>query len=185
MSPVTHFLAGWLVANAAPGAGRKERAAITLAAVAPDLDGLGIVPELLTRNTDHPLLWFSDYHHLLAHNLLASMVAASAAFLLCSKRWLAAGFVLLNFHLHLLCDLVGSRGPDGHQWPIPYLWPFSKAWQWTWSGQWHLDAWPNFVITGAVLVVTCALAHKRGFSPVEMISVKADQAVIDTVRSRF
>jgi len=29
----------------------------------PDLDGLGIIPELLTRNSSHPLLWFSLYHH--------------------------------------------------------------------------------------------------------------------------
>ncbi len=26
--------------------------------------------------------------------------------------------VLFSFHLHLLGDLVGARGPDGDQWPI-------------------------------------------------------------------
>jgi hypothetical protein len=44
-------------------------------------------------------------------------------------------------------DLVGSRGPAGYQWPIPYLLPFSNSWHWTWKGQWALNAWPNILIT--------------------------------------
>src|SRR2546421_7942338 len=48
MNPVTHFLAGWLLANAAP-LECKERALVTLAGVIPDLDGLGIVAEVLTK----------------------------------------------------------------------------------------------------------------------------------------
>jgi len=63
MSPVTHFFAGWLLASVSPAGRlttltRREKALVVAAAVAPDLDGLGIVPELLTRNTSHPLLWF-------------------------------------------------------------------------------------------------------------------------------
>jgi hypothetical protein len=57
MSPVTHFLTGWVVANSAP-LNWRERAVVTFAAVIPDLDGLGIVPDLLTRHSQHPLLWF-------------------------------------------------------------------------------------------------------------------------------
>ena len=68
MSPVTHFFAGWLLASVSPTGRpttltRREKALVVAAAVAPDIDGLGIVPELLTRNTSHPLLWFSEYHH--------------------------------------------------------------------------------------------------------------------------
>ena len=51
------------------------------AAVAPDLDGIGIVPELLTRNTSHPLLWFSQYHHSL-HTLAFALVCTLAAYLI-------------------------------------------------------------------------------------------------------
>jgi hypothetical protein len=47
MSPVRHFLTGWVIANAGPF-NRRERAVITFAAVVPDIDGLGIMPELLT-----------------------------------------------------------------------------------------------------------------------------------------
>ena len=58
MSPVTHFLSGWVLANCAR-LDRKDRALVTLACVAPDIDGLGIIHELLTRNSSHPLLWFT------------------------------------------------------------------------------------------------------------------------------
>ena len=160
MSPVTHFLAGWLIANA-DGFNRRERAAITLASVAPDVDGLGIIPELLTRHSAHPLNWFSQYHHLLGHNLLFGLLVAGASVLLTTKKLKTALFVLASFHLHLLCDLIGSRGPEGESWPIPYLIPFSQAWQWSWSGQWALNAWPNFVITAVFLIATLYLAWQR------------------------
>jgi inner membrane protein len=58
MSPVTHFFSGWVLANCA-NLNRKDRALVTLACVIPDIDGLGIIPEVLTRNSAHPLLWFT------------------------------------------------------------------------------------------------------------------------------
>ena len=41
-------------------------------------------------------------------------------------------FVLLAFHLHLLEDIAGSKGPDGF-WSIPYFLPISH-WTYTWIG---------------------------------------------------
>lgn len=83
MSPVTHFLTGWVVANCSR-LDRRERAIVALACVAPDLDGL-------------------------------------------------AGLAFLSFHIHLVEDTLGSRGPDGYQWPIPYLAAFSTKLLLTWS----------------------------------------------------
>ena len=60
---------------------RREKALVVAAAVAPDLDGIGIIPELLTRNTSHPLLWFSQYHHSL-HTLAFAFVCTLAAYLI-------------------------------------------------------------------------------------------------------
>ena len=185
MSPITHFLTGWIVANASDSLNPRERAMITVAGVAPDLDGLGIIPEVLTRNSAHPLLWWSEYHHVLGHNLGFSFTLTAIAFLVAVRRWLTAGLVFLSFHLHLLCDLVGSRGPDGNQWPIPYLLPFSNAWQLTWRGQWELNAWPNFAFTGVALLVVFALAWKRGYSPLEMVSASANKSFVETLRRRF
>jgi membrane-bound metal-dependent hydrolase YbcI (DUF457 family) len=183
MSPATHFLVGWMVANSTE-LNRRERAAVAVAGVIPDLDGLGIVAEVLTRGTSHPLPWFSQYHHTL-HNLSFALLVSALSFWLAQRRWKTAALAFLSFHLHLLGDLVGARGPDGYQWPIPYLLPFSRAWEWTWEGQWALNAWPNFVLTIALLLATFYLAWKRGFSILEMLSTRADQALVRTLRARF
>jgi len=180
MSPVTHFLTGWVLANAAR-LNRRERAVVTLACVAPDFDGLGAIAEVLTRNSAHPLLWFSRYHHSL-HTLAFAVVVAVLAYFFARRSWLACGMAFVAFHLHLLEDVLGARGPDGYSWPIPYLMPFSDRWQWSWSGEWALNAWPNAAMTIVLLAITLWLARKRGFSPVEMISEKADAAVVGALR---
>jgi len=184
VSPVTHFLAGWALANAAK-LERRDRALVTLAGVAPDLDGLGIIAEVLTRDSARPLPWFSEYHHVLGHNIGFAAFVTILAAVLARDHWRTAVLVCVSFHLHLLCDLAGARGPDGEQWPIPYLSPFSSEWQLTWSGQWALNAWPNFVFTGLLIVLALWLAVKRGFSPVEMISSRCDTIVVEALRRRF
>jgi len=184
MSPVSHFLIGWVVANSA-NLNRRERAAVAIAGVIPDVDGLGLIAEVATRNSARPLMWWSEYHHVLGHNIGFCLLVTAVGFALATKRWLTAALVGLSFHLHLLCDLIGARGPDGEQWPIPYLSPFSSAWQWTWSGQWALNAWPNLLITALALGITLHLARKRGYSPLEMVSSRADQAVAEALRRRF
>lgn len=183
MSPVTHFLAGWLLANTA-SLSRRDRAAVVVAAVIPDVDGLGAIPELLTRNSAHPLTWFSQYHHSM-HTLAFALAVTLVSFLITRRRWTTALLVFLSFHLHLLGDLLGARGPDGYSWPIPYLMPFSNSLQLSWHGQWELNAWPNVVITAVFLFVTLFLAWKSGFSPLEFISGNIDSAVVTALRARF
>jgi inner membrane protein len=185
MSPITHFFMGWAVANSVPLLNRRERALVTLASVVPDLDGLGIVAERLTQDSAHPLNWWSEYHHVLGHNLGFALVVTVVAAIFDRQKWKTSVLAFLSFHLHLLADLVGARGPDGDQWPIPYLFPFSNKWQLTWSGQWALNAWPNFVITGALIALSILLARRRGFSPLEMFSRKADAIFVGTLRTRF
>jgi inner membrane protein len=207
MSPVTHFFAGWLLASVSPTGRpttltRREKALVVAAAVAPDIDGIGIIPELLTRNTSHPLLWFSQYHHSL-HTLAFALFCTLAAYIIAgpmadftfgpviqgrrlpSHPWLTAFLVFISFHLHLLCDLIGARGPDGEQWPIPYLKPFSNAPQLTWHGQWPLNAWQNFAITGFFLLATFWIAWRYAASPLELVSQQANQALTQTLRHRF
>ena len=183
MSPVTHFLVGWMVANTG-GSNRRERTAVSVAGVIPDIDGLGAIPEVLTQNRSHPLTWFSGYHHTF-YNLTFVVVVASVSFALATRRWKTAALAFLSFHLHLLGDLLGARGPDGYQWPIPYLLPFSRAWEWTWEGQWAPNAWPDFLITFVLLLATFYLAWQQGFSPLEMLSSAADNAFVRALRARF
>ena len=58
MSPVTHFLLGWVTANAAQ-LNRRERAVVTIAGIIPDADGFGIAAEIATHDSAHPLMWWS------------------------------------------------------------------------------------------------------------------------------
>ncbi|CAK8715626.1 Metal-dependent hydrolase [Candidatus Electronema halotolerans] len=185
MNPASHFLISWLTANTIQ-LDRRERFLITFSGLAPDADGLGIIGDLLTRNSDKPLQWWGEYHHLLGHNIAFGCCLAAGTFFLAKQRKAAAALLaLISFHLHLFCDLIGSRGPDGYQWPLPYLWPFSDAWQWAWQGQWALDAWPNLLITVAVLAATFLMAWQSGRSPLEFISSRANAAFVASLRSRF
>ena len=183
MNTVSHLLTSWVVANTADLTAR-DRALVTLAGVVPDIDGLGIIAEILTEHTAAPLLWYSKYHHVLCHNLGFGLLLAGTVILFGVRRWMTAFLVLVVFHLHLIGDLIGSRGPDGYQWPIPYLFPFSDRWQLTWTGQWELNAWPNVLITALLLAATIHIAWKKGRSPLEMVSKKADAAFVSLLRSR-
>lgn len=185
MSPITHFLIGWAAANTVPSLTKRERAFVTWASVVPDLDGLGIIPEVLTRTSSHPLHWWSDYHHVLGHNVGFALFVSAIAATFAKQKIKTTLLVLLSFHLHLVGDLVGARGPDGEQWPLPYWLPFASHVELTWSGQWPLNAWPNFVITALLIVIAVMIARRRGFSPLEMFSLKADAVFVGVLRARF
>jgi len=186
MNPITHLFAGWLAANAA-GLDRRDRMIVTAASVAPDIDGLGLVVDFATHSGNTPTQWFAEYHHVLTHNLIFALIVAGTSLIAAKQRRLTVFLVLFVFHLHLLADMVGGRGPapEGYQWPIPYLWPISDAVSLSWRGQWELNAWPNFVITIVALMLTIFLAWRRGYSPLEIVSRKADSAFVTTLRNRF
>lgn len=192
MNPVTHLLASWAVAEAVPETTRRERLLITLGGVIPDLDGLGAVPDKLTGwfRPQDPTNYFREYHHDLHTALFAAICVAAAAAVVgrgvrAGRRALVALLVGVTFHLHILCDVAGSRGPDGFQWPIPYLFPFDTSLQLTWSGQWRLDGWQNVAITAGLLVLTFVLATRRGYSPLGLLSERVDRGFVDTLRARF
>jgi len=184
MNPITHLLLGWGLANSAP-LDRRERACVTLASVVPDLDGLGIIVDVATWSSAAPTELWGTYHHVLGHNLGFALAVGLTTLLVTRGRWIATLLTLLSFHLHLLGDLIGARGPDGDQWPIPYLLPFSDLWQLVWSGQWGLNAWPNFLITIVLLALTFYLAWERGYSPLELVSGRADRGFVTALRQRF
>ena len=184
MSPVTHFLATWALASF-PQLQRRDVALVTFAGIAPDLDGLGVIPELLTRHSSHPLEWFTRYHHVLAHNLMFAILVAVAVFALGQRRWLAASLAFLAVHLHFLMDVLGSRGPDGYNWPIPYFEPFSSKVQIAWSGQWALNSWQNILVTCGLLILVLIRAVQIGRSPLEIFSPAADKQVVAVLRQRW
>jgi hypothetical protein len=53
-----------------------------------------------------------------------------------------------------------------------------------WQGQWALNSWLNIAITAALLLATF-YPGGSGFSPLEMISEKADATFVAVLRQRF
>ena len=107
MSPITHFLVGWTLAEAVPNTTPKERTLIALAGIVPDLDGLGLAVDLVTRFTrPEPTQLFQIYHHDL-HTLPFAVVCSALAMLALGKGYQAlararlAFLVFVSFHLHL------------------------------------------------------------------------------------
>jgi hypothetical protein len=185
MNPITHLLIGWELGSRATSSPR-ERAAIAWANVAADADGLGALVDVGNRVLGRSeTSWFGAYHHVLFHGLFGAVLAAGVAAAVCRRRARAAACAFLAVHVHLLCDLVGSRGPSpGDVWPISYLAPFSEALTVAWPGQWPLNGWPNVLITLVLLAVVFFQAWREGVSPVSLFSRRADAAFIAAVRRR-
>jgi hypothetical protein len=184
MNPVTHFLAGWVIANG-DDLERRDRAIVTLAAIIPDVDGLGILTSLVSKDQEAGLHFYVQYHHVIAHNLFSGLLITAVAYALSKKKWLTALLAFCSFHLHLLGDLLSGRGPDGIIWTISYLYPAYPDFIVSWSGQWELNAWPNVAVTALLLLLTFYLAWKRGYSPVGIVSSNADEIFVGTLRKRF
>ena len=186
VNPITHLLASWTLADNVVS-DRRDRNLITWAGVLPDLDGLGVVADV-----GHKLLagndsWhYGDYHHQLLHGLPGAVVLPALLALRGVERLKVFAFGFVAVHLHLLCDLVGSRGPTAVDiWPVWYLAPFSDRPVLLWQGQWPLNAWPNVVFTLALLAYAFWAAVARGYCPVGLFSAKADVVVVQTLRTRW
>lgn len=186
MSPITHFTVSWSVAETV-GRTRRERLCITLAGMLPDLDGAGLLVDLTNRVLGRPeSFWSEALHHVLFHGLLGAAVTVVAAMLLGCRRIIALLAVMLTFHLHLLCDVLGSRGPAPDEiWPIRYLAPFSDAGSFAWPGQWPLNAWPNVVLTCVLICWIGMRAIKTGVSPFSLLSTRLDAKVVKALRARW
>lgn len=181
MVPGAHLLASWVLSDSLL-ATRRERRWATLAGLMPDLDGLGVVADFLTKGRTE---CFATYHHLLAHNLPSGLVMAALASAFVKTRKLRLfGVCLVTFHLHLACDLLGSKGPDGELWPIHYLFPFDSKFELAWRGQWLLNGWQNLLILGLLFLVSIHLAVRKRHSFLEVFSGRLDEQLFRSIRNR-
>jgi membrane-bound metal-dependent hydrolase YbcI (DUF457 family) len=180
MSPGQHLIISWVTANVVD-LDRRSRIAITIAGLSPDFDGFGWIADRIARLMGYSTSLYEDYHHML-HNLPSALVVAAVCGLACGYRrgrgWVVFGLSLLAFHLHLLADVMGSRGPDGYQWPIPYLAPFTDAMEWTWAGQWELDDWRNPAIGVTFFIIAVLIARYRRVTFFELFSRRFEAEVI-------
>ncbi len=183
MAPTTHLLASWIVAAKTTDNPRDCRL-VTLAGVLPDLDGLGFVADWFNSVFRHKqTTYYQEYHHYWMHGLWGALVVTAALVCFARRRGRVAILALLVYHLHLLCDYVGSRGPDpGDKWPIFYLAPLSQRPMWIWRYQWPLFGWQNGAISIALFVWAMAMTLQRGDSIVGVFNRRADAVFVGTLR---
>jgi hypothetical protein len=186
MSPITHFLASWSLADVTGLRGR-DQALVTWCGVLPDADGLGVLVDGANKVLGRPDTWYyGQFHHSVLHGLFAALAIplALSFFAVNRLRMFVVGVVAI--HLHFLCDIVGSRGPGTDDlWPLPYLAPFSQSLTIQWSGQWPLNAWPNIAFTILLMAFVFYRAVHGGYSPVGMFSGRADRVFVEAVQSRW
>ncbi len=165
MSPIGHLQYGWWFAHWG-GFGRRERAVIALAGAGPDLDGLSL---LAGGDTFH------CYHHILFHNIgatLAVLVLAGVFFWRKPLVWLLVTFA---FAMHVVEDYV-TVGWDQPPWQ-----PFSAS---VVNLSHHL---PNWMVQGVFQV--CAMVFILGMTvwiylhhhrtPLEIISPAVDRILVN------
>ena len=170
----------WLSSNALD-VGIRERKLITLSGIAPDIDGIGLVLDAIARYFGFTTNYWGQYHRSLHSLSFCLLVAIICYFAARESKFKVAIASFAVFHLHLICDVIGSKGPDGYQWPLPYLTPFSGEVLITWPHQWELNAWPNILIGASLVVATFVFARKYRRAPFELISTKADEAFLRIV----
>jgi hypothetical protein len=180
MNLITHALAGWSI-GARFSRNPKEISFIALSSVVPDLDGAGAIVDLINGSE---AIWFSEYHHRYGHSLLFSLFLVLVVFVVSKRNLRLTGWCGAVFYLHLFCDLIGARGPDGYQWPIFFFYPFLPHGL-VWSGQWEINAWPNILITVVLILDFFLQTLRLGFSPIGLLSKKADAALLMTLKKRF
>jgi len=185
MSPLTHLVGSWLVASATTNNPRDCKL-VTLAGVLPDADGLGVVADVVGSwfsGKECTFYYYQQYHHLLLHGWPGAVAVSVLLTVFGRQRWRVLVLCLLTFHLHLLCDLIGSRGPEiGDFWPICYSEPLFRHPIWFWKHQWKLDGWQNQGIFIALLMASLWLAVKRGYSFVEVISRRLDSVFVGVLQ---
>lgn len=169
MNPIVHAELSWLAG--ARLLERRDRVLVTLAGVVPDLDGLSLLGGVEA---------YGRWHHLLTHGVVAAVVCSLAFAALARRRLHVAALSFAAFHLHLVCDLVGS-GPG---WSITYGFPFSSA-ELAWDGQWNLASWQNSLIGLLATLGVLACAVPLGRTAVELFSPRVDGKVVAAIRARF
>ena len=185
MSPVAHFLGSWLIAAAATK-NPRDRMLVTIAGVAPDIDGLGMVVDLAREaisGKETTFEYYQRYHHVLLHGWPGAILIAAIFACFARERLRVALLCLLTFNLHLVCDLLGSRGPTiADLWPIPYSEPLFRHPILFWKSQWRLDGWQNRVICMTLVFMELYLAPRRGFSCVEIFNRPADARFVTVLQ---
>ena len=166
----SHLAISWLIAHQLPE--RRDRCLVAWSGVAPDLDALS-------------LLWgvgaYSEYHHVLTHGVVAAVIGTAIWTAQARQRRKVLVLSLIAFHVHLICDLLGS----GRDWPIVYLFPFTRHEFMTPYG-WPLASPQNGIVWLAAVAAIVWIGIKHGRTAAEtFLPAKVDLAIVETLRKLF
>ncbi len=187
MSPITHTLLSWFVGDRALDDDR-DKLLVAAAGLLPDLDSAGVVVDLASPQLGGPETeLFATYHHFLTHGLLAALAIPALLCLWAKDRARVFFFGVLVFHLHVVCDIVGSRGIEREDiWPLYYLGPFTREYgEFAVSWQWALNGWPNIVLTMLLLVYVFYRLWQGAASPFLPWAPKLHETLSRTLQARF
>ena len=170
MHPPVHLAVSWLVGHALPE--RRDRRLVAWSGVVPDLDALSLLGGAAA---------YSQYHHVLTHGVVAAVVGTAMWAALARQKLKVAVLAFLAFHVHLLCDLLGSGG----DWAVVYFYPFSRREFLTPYG-WPLASPQNAVVwlVAVAAIIWAGLARGRTFAET-FLPARADAAVVKTLRKLF
>lgn len=185
MSPITHLIGSWLIASVATD-NPRDRKLVTLAGMLPDADGLGLLVDLVNgviSGKENTFEYYQHFHHYLLHGWPGAIAVATLLASFAHQKWRVLLLCLLTFHLHLLCDLIGSRGPSPSDlWAICYGEPLFSHPVWIWRGQWRLDGWQNQSVFLVVFLVALWLAARRGYSFLELAGRRVDTVFVGVLQ---
>lgn len=158
-----HASLGWLLATTYPGS-RRFRLMTVLSAIIPDLDALAYLFGFQA---------YVDYHHVLGHNILFSLIFSGFAVLLVrDARSKVFFYTQIGFWLHFFGDYFFTL------YPLYPFWPFSSA---GFLSEHAIGlAHPMntlFLMLGLAAMTIPAFWIKR--TPLEFISPSLDQRIVN------
>lgn len=167
----------------------RDLGLVTLAGLAPDLDSLGILVDGFNHLTGRAASdYYAAWHHWLLHGVAGAILISALAALKAKERARVFIVALGAVHLHILADVLGSRGPDATEgiWPLYYLGPLtSKTGVLLWRDQWLLNGWQNVSLTVVLLVALFYIAWAKDRSPLLPWAYRSHRAFVTTLRQRF
>jgi len=165
-----HLAISWLIGHRLPD--RRDRRLVTWAGVLPDLDALSLVGGAAA---------YSEYHHVVTHGVVAAVAVTTVSTAVARQRRKVLLLSFLAFHVHLICDLLGS----GRDWPIVYFYPFSRHEFYTPYG-WPLASPQNACVWLAAVALTLWIGIQRGRTFAEaFLPARADARVVKALRDIY